>query len=78
MPHGSVWHFDPICKDCQQKERNERKNDDRAQAVIEARAGDWAHKTGTTKAFFLVNMNWRALIPVFRAMISDEGRWRPG
>jgi hypothetical protein len=67
-------HFDPICRDCQQRERNERKNDDRPKAIIENRAAERASKAGVPKAFFMVNMNWNSLIPEFRAMMSGEGR----
>jgi len=24
-PHGIVWEFDPLCRDCEQIERNERR-----------------------------------------------------
>jgi len=73
--HGSVstTTFRPDCRDCETKGRNERKNEDRARTIIERRAKDWATKCGVSFQFMWVNMNWRALVPVFRALMSDEG-----
>ncbi len=66
--------FSPTCRDCEQKERNERKNTDRPRAIIEARAADHARKAGTSKQFFLTNMNYQALVPALRSMMTPEGR----
>jgi HNH endonuclease len=72
-PDSTVWEFDQDCKACQQKIRNERKNEDRARSIIESRCAQWAHRLRVEKSFLLINMNWRGLIPVLRAMMSDEG-----
>jgi 5-methylcytosine-specific restriction endonuclease McrA len=66
--------FDPVCKDCRQIERNERKNADRAAAIVDQRAATRATRSGVPKGFILVNMNYRALVPVVRAMMTPEGR----
>jgi hypothetical protein len=65
--------FDRECRDCQQKRRNEVKNADRALAIIESRAAEHARKAGVPKRFFMVNLNYRALVPILRAMLTDEG-----
>jgi 5-methylcytosine-specific restriction endonuclease McrA len=59
--------------DCEQKIKNERKNVDRAQHIIRQRAATHARKAGKPAAFFWNNMNYRALVPVFRAMMTEEG-----
>jgi HNH endonuclease len=68
----STVSFSPICRDCEQKTRNEKKNTDRPRAIIEQRARSAAAKTGTNFEFFWTDMNYRALVPVLRAMM-DEG-----
>lgn len=65
--------FRPICRACEQKERNERKNENRAYALIRNRAQDHAHKAGETADFFMTQMNYLALVPVLRSSLSDEG-----
>lgn len=72
----AVIHFDPICKDCQQIERNERKNEDRPLAIMDGRAGSHARILGVPKSFLWVNMNWSSLVPEMRALMTDEGRCR--
>ena len=72
VPVGKI-EFDLDCFDCQQKARNERKNEDRPRAIIHARAVDHARKAGAPSGFFWTNLNYRALVPVFRAMLTDEG-----
>jgi len=74
FPHGSMWEFNLNCRDCELIERNEKKNEDLAKAIIDNRAGHTARKLGVTKQFMLVNMNYNALTPVLRAMMSAEGR----
>jgi hypothetical protein len=69
-----MWHFDRECRPCQQKARNECKNEDRALAIIEARAGHRARQLGVTKDFMLMNMNWSALVPALRASMTTDGR----
>jgi 5-methylcytosine-specific restriction endonuclease McrA len=65
--------FGRICKDCEQKARNEKKNADRPRAIIEQRASVAASKVGATREFFMIQMNYRALIPELRALMSNEG-----
>ena len=72
-PHGTVWEFDKDCKDCQQIKRNDQKNADRPLAIIRGRAQEAAHRAGTTTEFFWTQMNYRALVPWMRAMMTDEG-----
>lgn len=71
--NGSVARFDPDCRDCQTKERNELKNLDRPRTIIERRAKDRASKAGVAFKFMWVNMNYQALVPVYRAMLTVEG-----
>jgi hypothetical protein len=71
-PHGIMWHFDPVCKDCQQKERNEIKNADRPLALIRQRAATAAHKAGSTVEFFMTQMNYQSLVPMMRAFLSND------
>jgi hypothetical protein len=72
-PHDIVWHFDPVCRDCQQKERNERKNADRPLAIIHGRAEQAARKAASTTEFFWTQMNYRALVPLMRVLMGSEG-----
>ena len=65
--------FDPDCLDCQQKQRNEKKNEDRPLTIIRRRAAEHARKAGVGVEFFWINMNYRALVPIFRAMMTSEG-----
>jgi hypothetical protein len=67
-----VW-FSPVCRDCEQKARNEKKNADRPKAIIEQRARSAAAKASTGFDFFWTAMNYRALVPVLRAMMTPEG-----
>lgn len=67
------FRFSPICRDCEQKARNEIKNTDRPKAIIEQRARSAATKASTGFDFFWTTMNYRALVPVLRAMMTPEG-----
>jgi len=69
----STVSFAPVCKDCEQKERNEKKNTDRPKAIIEQRARSAATKAGVSFQFFWTEMNYRALVPVLRASLTEEG-----
>lgn len=71
--HGTVPTFRRLCKACEQTERNEQKNEDRARAIVEGRAAERGRKSGVSKDFMLVEMNYRALIAPMRAMMSNEG-----
>jgi 5-methylcytosine-specific restriction endonuclease McrA len=63
-----------VCRDCQQKERNERKNADRPLAIIRGRAATAAHKAGASTEFFMTEMNYHGLVPLMRILMGDEGR----
>lgn len=65
--------FAADCLDCQQKQRNKRKNKDRALWIIKERAQDYARKYGISSKFIWVNMNWRALVAPFRGFMTPEG-----
>lgn len=73
-PHSTVGEFDSICRDCQQKERNEVKNADRPLAIVQQRARTVAHKADAAFDFVWVQLNYVALVPQLRALMSDEGR----
>lgn len=66
--------FNRLCKDCEQIERNEGKNEDRALSIIDRRAATHARIAGVPKEFFWVNLNYAALVPQMRAMMTPEGR----
>jgi len=65
--------FSAVCRDCEQKVRNEKKNADRPRAIIEQRAATAASKIGQSREFFWVQMNYRALVPQLRGLMTDEG-----
>lgn|SRR5262245_60887563 len=65
-------YFSPTCRDCEQKERNEKKNLDRPKAIIEQRARAAAIRAGASFDFFWIQMNYQALVPLMRAMLSPE------
>jgi hypothetical protein len=65
--------FAPICRDCEQKERNEKKNADRPRAIIEQRARAAASKAGKRFEFFWVEMNYQGLVPILRILMTPEG-----
>lgn len=62
-----------ICKVCEQTNRDQVKRADRALAIIDSRAKTWSGRLGCPKEFLWTNMNWRALVPILRALMSDEG-----
>jgi hypothetical protein len=65
--------FSPRCRDCEQKVRNEKKNADRPLAIIQQRATTAASRAGVSREFFMTQMNYQALVPMLRAMMSPEG-----
>jgi len=65
--------FDAICKACQQINRNDAKNTNRPLALIKNRAHARAKMYGESTQFFMVRMNWRALVPDMRGAMSAEG-----
>ena len=46
---------------------------DHARAIIDRRADVRARQLRVTKGFILVDMNWRALIPLMRALLGPDG-----
>jgi 5-methylcytosine-specific restriction endonuclease McrA len=68
-----VWQFDPICKDCQQILRNEKKNEDRPLSIIRGRAATRASAAGISCETFWIKMKYYTLVPVLRALMSPEG-----
>jgi hypothetical protein len=53
--------------------RNEKKNADRPKAIIEQRARREATEAGETFDFLWMQMNFRSLVPVLRALMTPEG-----
>jgi hypothetical protein len=68
----SLARFSPDCRECETKQRNERKIQDRPLWILRERAKDYATKYGVSFDFLWINMNWRALVPPFRAVMTDE------
>jgi HNH endonuclease len=66
--------FSPTCRDCEQKERNERKNEDRPIAIMRQRAATAARKAKVSVDFYWTQMNYAAFVPVLRAMMTAEGK----
>jgi hypothetical protein len=62
-----------VCRDCEQKARNEKKNADRPLAIVRQRAAAAATKAGVPFQFMWVQMNYRGLVPYMRAAMSPEG-----
>lgn len=65
--------FRPWCKQCENTARDEKKNADRPLSIIEKRARGRAAEEGVPFKFFWFNMNYRSLVPEFRAMLTPEG-----
>lgn len=65
--------FSVFCRDCETKERNERKNEDRPLWILKQRTKAYATKYSVNFDFMWVNMNWQALIAFLRAMMTPEG-----
>lgn len=71
--NSSVARFSPICRDCEQKARNEKKNADRPLTIVKQRAAAAASNAGVSRELFWTQMNYRALVPELRALITPEG-----
>lgn len=69
--HGTVPTFRRLCRACEQHERTEIKNEDRARALIEGRAAHRARKSGVTKDFVMVELNYESLVSPMRAAMDD-------
>jgi len=70
----SIATFKRLCKACEQIERNEKKNADRAAAILKGRAANRAGSLRVPTTFIWINMNWRALVPILRALMTPDGR----
>ena len=66
----STISFSPDCRDCEQRKRNEKKNEDRPLAIIQQRARTAAQKCGESFTFVWEQMNYRGLVQELRAMLS--------
>lgn len=71
--NSTIARFSPICRDCEQKARNEKKNEDRPLAVMRERARTAARKAGVSADFVWTQLNYTALVPIYRASIGPEG-----
>jgi 5-methylcytosine-specific restriction endonuclease McrA len=70
----SAVTFKTFCKDCEQIERNERKNADRPLELMKQRTTARARKLGVSFDFMWTNMNWSSLVPELRAAMTDGSR----
>jgi hypothetical protein len=68
--------FSAKCRDCEQIERNEKKNEDRPLAIVRARAARKAAELKVPFDFIWINMNYQGLVPYFRAALSGEATCR--
>src|SRR5262245_2987945 len=66
--------FSPKCRDCEQKERNEKKNQDRPLAIIRQRTTVAARKANMPFEFFWKQMNYEALVEPFRVALITKCR----
>ncbi len=69
---STTIQFARLCRDCEQRTQNEKKNADRPASIVEGRAKSYASAAGVPKRFFMVNMNFQSLVPVVRAMMTPE------
>lgn len=73
-PDRGIWHWDEECKACQQIKRNEKKNQDRARALVERRAISRARILEVPKQKLLQDMHYLDLVADVRAKMTDEGK----
>lgn len=66
--------FNSLCKDCEQIERNERKNADRPLALMTSRTRSHARRLGVDFDFLWTNMGWSSLVIDLRAALNGEAR----
>ena len=66
--------FSAICRDCEQIKRNEKKNEDRAYAIVKGRAARRAGEAGMSTQFFMVNMNWQCLVEQIRPLLEPNSK----
>lgn len=65
--NGTVTTFRSRCKACAQSDRTDKKNADRAAALVKQRAQVRAHAAGVPLEFFMDDLNWKSLVPLVRA-----------
>lgn len=68
--HGTVSHFKARCRACEQSERTDKKNEDRAQALVRQRAQVRAQAAGVPVEFFMDDLNWMALVPLLQTYLD--------
>ncbi len=68
--NSTVARFSPVCRDCEQKDRNEKKNTNRPLAIIRQRAAVAARRAGESRDFFWQQMNYSALVERFRTELT--------
>lgn len=70
--HGTVPRFELKCRACEQSERTDRKNQDRADALVRQRAQIRAQAADVPLEFFMDDLNWTALVPIIDVYLNDE------
>lgn len=70
--HGTVATFHTKCRACEQSERTDRKNENRAAVLVRQRAQVRAQAAGVPLEFFMDDLNWSALIPIVDLYLNDD------
>lgn len=65
--------FSTVCRECENRLRDALKNADRPVWLIRERARRLAHRLGVDLEFVWTQLNYRALVPYMRAMLTPEG-----
>jgi len=68
--HGSVARFHSQCRACEQSNRTDRKNEDRALAIIRSRASNIARRAHVPLEFVMNDLNYRSLVVPLRAVLD--------
>lgn len=69
-PSGTGWEYNKRCRACEQSERTDRKNENRALALVRQRASVRAQAAGVPLEFFMDDLNWSALVPLVQAYLD--------
>jgi 5-methylcytosine-specific restriction endonuclease McrA len=72
--HGTVARYHSNCRVCEQSDRNDAKNEDRAKAIVLQRAAVRAEKAGVPTSFFMEELNWKSLIGMVDAYLDKPER----
>lgn len=67
---GTVVQFHLRCRVCEQSDRTEQKNSDRAQKLVYQRAQVRADRADVPVSFFMEELNWKSLVPMFEAYLD--------